>query len=359
MIHALGTSHAGAFNAALSYVAATPEARHTIVAVDDAGVRQVAGLRFIPAPSLAMLRRIVAAEVRAAASPTIVHAHSSKAGAVVRLGLWGRSRPKSLVYTPHCFAFERRDIPFAARTLYFAAELLLATRTDQLAAVSPREATWARRLRHRSVVFLPNVATRGGGDPTHEPLVAPQPRHRFVACGRLSAQKDPDFFADVAALGSRACPEAEWVWIGDGDTKTRARLEGLGVVVTGWLNPQDASEYMRSATALVHTAAWEGAPLVFADARRVGVPIVARRTPSMAGIPLGQTYRTPADVVRALVSMTDPASRMAAIETQAGLDRLYDQRLQRMTLLGTYGIGHPVGLLPDEYLQTRTTLEDR
>src|SRR6185295_18437782 len=85
--------------------------------------------------------RAAVADVR----PDVVHLHSSMAGALGRLQPPLPGRP-AVVYSPHCFAFERRDILRERRWAYRLAEFVLARRTDAFICVSPHEAQLARNL---------------------------------------------------------------------------------------------------------------------------------------------------------------------------------------------------------------------
>ena len=65
----------------------------------------------------------------------LVHAHSSKAGALSRIAA-GCRRP--VVYTPHCFAFAATAFGPVARAVYRAVEQSLVFRTAAIVAVSDR-----------------------------------------------------------------------------------------------------------------------------------------------------------------------------------------------------------------------------
>ena len=77
--------------------------------------------------------------------PDIVHLHSSFAGAARAVLPPGTA----VVYSPHCYAMERRDLGAVPRAGFAAVEWLLARRTRAVVAVSEREAALSRQLRAR------------------------------------------------------------------------------------------------------------------------------------------------------------------------------------------------------------------
>jgi hypothetical protein len=89
--------------------------------------------------------------------PALIHAHSSKAGAYVRLGIRRSGHP--IVYSPHCYAFERLDVSWPVRQLFRAVEWMLSFNTTGYATCSFREAELSHwPLSRPNVVVVPNVA---------------------------------------------------------------------------------------------------------------------------------------------------------------------------------------------------------
>jgi glycosyltransferase involved in cell wall biosynthesis len=267
----------------LQFVSATPEHEHHLLR----GVRRAefasedeqrfASVGVLPAGPLAA-RRAILNGVRAV-QPDVVHAHSSFAGFFVRTAL-RRSATRRIVYSPHCFAFERRDIAAPVRLAIRLVERVLARNTDTIAACSPGEARTASRLRARRVVYVPNVATI----PALAMLEHRDP-NRVVAVGRIGAQKDPDFFrATVLQLRRNGHPDLDARWIGDGDDRVaKLRLERSGIPTSGWLSSFDAHRALGQAGVYLHTARWEGFPVSILEAIELGIPVIAREVPTMSG----------------------------------------------------------------------------
>ncbi|WP_081005128.1 glycosyltransferase family 4 protein [Rhodococcus rhodochrous] len=226
--------------------------------------------------------------------PQVVHLHSSYSSLMRLLPACAN---RKLVYSPHCFAFERADKNFFERTLYrWVEQCLHNIRPAELAAVSPYEANLAAEaLKLQDVTLLPNVVR----EPTHPRTTSrkqgpqTQPR-RVVGVGRITAQKSPEFFAAVAhRLRDK---QIEFVWVGDGDPSLRRVLEHAGVDVLGWQDNFATKQIVRSAELYLHTASWEGAPIAPLEATEVGVPVIARKIASLEGL----GYFTPGTTVKSV-----------------------------------------------------------
>lgn len=317
VLHVTECWGSGVASAVHAYVEATPDHEHWLLMAHDAADpllgedRLLKGVRVFSDGHLARIRDVAAAyrEIR----PDIVHAHSSYAGFYVR------SCPPvptgRIVYSPHCYAFERTDVALPVRYGFRLAETLLASRTGVVAAVSPREAELAARLRGgQRVVYVPNVVpeTPAAVEP-REP--GDRPGLVAVSVGRVCAQKDPAFFAAAA----RASDESiRWVWIGDGDPALRRVLQDAGVVVTGWLAREEALALLGTADVYVHTASWEGAPISVLEAVGAGLPVVARDIPALRSLGVPDLVTTPAGCARAVADLGDRPRREEAVRRLAG-----------------------------------------
>ncbi|MCU1409603.1 MAG: hypothetical protein JWR04_310 [Rhodoglobus sp.] len=295
VLHVVESWGAGVRAAVIRYATATPEYEHHVLRgtgrSEFASDGEHVFASVLDLPSGAAAARAIARAAREL-RPSIVHAHSSYAGLFVRMTL--RSTPaQRIVYSPHCFAFERRDLARAVRAAVRGIELVLAGNTDTIAAVSRAELAAASRLGARAV-YVPNVPSVGSP-------AAVTSTEGVVAVGRIGAQKGPGFFRDVVELLRARQPAATATWVGDGDdTDARAELERSGIRVTGWLSSGAAQFTVAGAAAYVHTAEWEGFPIAILEAVELGVPVVAREVPTLAGAIATPGLKTAAQVAAAV-----------------------------------------------------------
>jgi glycosyltransferase involved in cell wall biosynthesis len=306
VLHVCEAYGGGVMNVIHDYIDAAPDHRHVILrrsrADHDTGSVAGRDIQVIDWPSGLRPSLRVLAEVMQSLQPDIVHAHSSIAGALVRLS--SAVPTHKIFYTPHCFAFERRDIGRLTRLTYLAVERVLARRTAHYVAVSPRELDLAVGL-HRAArgSYVPNIVRVEPPD-----LSAAQPRTgaaTVVTVGRISEQKDPAFFADVVrAAGERT--DITWLWLGDGPAHLVEPLRAAGVQVSGWLSRAEVFDAMRNAAVYLHTASWEGAPLSILEAAALDLPLVVRDTPATESLALDDLVGTPAEAADAVLRRLQP-----------------------------------------------------
>ncbi|WP_043496649.1 glycosyltransferase [Georgenia sp. SUBG003] len=132
VLHVVESYGGGVASAIDAYVAATPELEHHILRrrregslAGDASAATFASVTDLPGgPQAVLAVRRALAVVR----PAVLHAHSSRAGVYARLAVRD-GRHVRIVYTPHCFAFERRNISLLVRTCCYVVERSLALNT--------------------------------------------------------------------------------------------------------------------------------------------------------------------------------------------------------------------------------------
>ncbi len=98
----------------------------------------------------------------------------------------------------------------------------------------------------------------------------------ILAVGRMTPQKRPLLFLEIAARIAGAAPNAKFFWIGDGplaaEWDARAASLGLGARAQrlGWRD--DVTPLLGSGDLLLHTAEYEGLPLAILEAMAAGLP---------------------------------------------------------------------------------------
>lgn len=200
----------------------------------------------------------------------IIHFHSSKAG-LLRIF----SSNSVVIYSPHCFAFERTGREISWNVPIYLIEKLLARETPYFAVVSERERYLAQRLNPSAKVEIISFNVTK--------WARSKPKKKIVAVGRICYQKNPLEFIKIVNMLRIRNAELDIVWIGDGDLEFKRALVGCGVRVTGWVEPRNLINELKDAAVLLHTARWEGMPMVFAEALAGGIPIVVRNRKYLSG----------------------------------------------------------------------------
>lgn len=314
VLHVVESWGGGVQAAVLSYVNSTPECAHFLL-YSSRGADVDTRLPLTQFVSIARMSRspfAARASIREACckyGPDVIHLHSSIAGVLGRLSL--SRRRVGIVYTPHCFAFERLSVKPWRRWLDTAGEALMARNTSVIAGCSRHEVELAHRLsRDVETVFVPNVATCLPISDIGIRQRARAPRRgSVVASGRACAQKDPSFFVQACRSSMNDGHAEDWTWLGGGlDCQEGIINEaGLRCTCTGWLSHADVMSRLADADVYVHTAAWEGFPVSLLEAYSLGLPIVARAIGAFLGAPQEWLVRTPDEMAQKVAILNQSA----------------------------------------------------
>jgi glycosyltransferase involved in cell wall biosynthesis len=282
-----------------------------VAASENAGLRAALERDGVVVHTVPMARRPGLGDVAAARSLRrldrarrydLVHAHSSKAGALMR-GVMPRRR--RLIYTPHCPAFVAAFGP--ARALYWAVEQALVPRTGVIVACSE----WERRiltsrLAGAHVRLIRNgVPSCADTEPDARLAALPKPLVGFLA--RLDPQKDP--LAFVHAVTDMPTGSAAVVGNGTLEGEVREAIGDGPIAVLPFEPPVE--RYLRAFDLYVLPSRWESLPLAVLEAMACGVPVVAT---DVGGT--GEAVRD--GVTGRLVPAGDPHALAGAIARLAG-----------------------------------------
>jgi glycosyltransferase involved in cell wall biosynthesis len=211
----------------------------------------------------------------------LVHAHSSKAGALGRMAL---PSPRRLVYTPHCAAFYSGVQGPAGRLMYRGVEQALVPRTAAFVAVSRWEAAHlARGLvgSERRIHVIPNgvpACDSHGADPGLLAFKGEAPLIGLVTVLRPGK----DFFTLLRAMKvieARGGSPARLAIVGNGplEAELRAEIERLGLAdrVRHFAFRRPPERWLRALDLFVLPTDWESLPLSVLESMRCGLPVVA------------------------------------------------------------------------------------
>jgi len=286
--------------------------------------------------------------IRAFGGADVLHGHSSKAGALARLGRWSHAR--RVVYTPHAWYTQNPELGRSSRRAYTLIERALATVTDRIISVSRDEAEHAVSLGigRRKLVLIENgieswtpeqVAQRRAATRTRLGIGTDDVVVGFL--GRLAPQKAPEVAVHAfrRILDERAATRV--VLAGDGPEEARVRALmselGLGDRVVA-LPVANGPDVIPAFDLFLMTSRYEGFPYVLLEALAAGCAIVTTRVGGVVdcvvegenGIVVDEVEAGPiARAVLDIVTDPDTLQRMrAASRARAALftiDRMLDR----------------------------------
>jgi glycosyltransferase involved in cell wall biosynthesis len=231
-----------------------------------------------PRADLAALVRFVG--VLREVGPDLIHAHSSKAGAIARLARFARPRT-AVVYTPHGYAFAGHFSRSSERLVYKAIERALSPLASRVTCVCEAEARLARSVgpRGRVRVVHNGIATPAPGEA--DPLVAGL-RERGPVIGALTLLRPGKGLETLLAAAPSLLerhPDAQLAIVGEGPDLEALREQARALGVAGavhFLGPtSDPIGALRGMQVFVHPSWAEAFPYVILEAMALGLPIVA------------------------------------------------------------------------------------
>ncbi|CAK0742109.1 Glycosyltransferase involved in cell wall bisynthesis [Azospirillaceae bacterium] len=220
-----------------------------------------------PLRDQAALRELLA--LVAKISPDVIHAHSSKAGGLVRLAFPHGKIP--ILYSPRGYSFLRRDIRFINRNAYWLIEKALGALPHITIGCGLGEYSLARRVA-RSALHIPNMVDLADFNFVPNPTAAdPGVGLRVVTAGGIRPQKNFAMFCNVAA----SLPNIQFLWIGGGDIPEGV-VTPKNVRVTGWLSRTETLSGLSASHVYIQTSLWEELPLAMLEAMALGLPVLAK-----------------------------------------------------------------------------------
>lgn len=197
----------------------------------------------------------------------IIHLHSSKAGFLGRIGSFLLDKSSRTIYTPHAISFLRLDVSPKKRKIFIWMEKFASFFGGKIVACSQSEKEAIEEQGIKNVTFINN-----GIKPLQiEKKVNTSNKMTIISVGRLSIQKNPKLFNDIA-LEFNDNPNVQFIWCGDGELKSE--LTSPNIKCTGWIERKELENYLSNADIYLSTSLWEGLPLSVLEAMSIGLPMV-------------------------------------------------------------------------------------
>lgn len=198
--------------------------------------------------------------------PDILHLHSSKSGVLGRIAAFGLVKKNKIFYSPHGYAFIQKNISkkkiFLYKTIEYLMPFLLGGTT---VASGDTEYEIAKKISK-------TILIRNGVDfelPQKTITNVSKKRLTIGTIGRLTAQKNPKLFNDIA----KKIPEADFIWIGNGELQNEINSDNI--IVTGWIKTrEDLLKKLNDIDVYIQVSLWEGLPIALLEAMAMKKPLV-------------------------------------------------------------------------------------
>lgn len=197
----------------------------------------------------------------------VIHLHSSKAGFLGRIVSFLLGKSEKTIYTPHAISFLRLDVSPKKRKIFIWMEKFASFFGGKIVACSQSEKEAIEEQGIKNVTFINNGI---------RPLLIEKKENisdkiTIISVGRLSIQKNPKLFNDIA-LEFNDNPNVQFIWCGDGELKSE--LTSPNIKCTGWIERKTLENYLANADIYLSTSLWEGLPLSVLEAMSIGLPVV-------------------------------------------------------------------------------------
>ncbi len=213
-------------------------------------------------------------------NPDIIHTHSSKGGFLARVAGFLLRRNKHLLYTSHAIHYPLIEAP-VKRTLYRALEHVGYWLGGTIVACGKEEyeiilkditrGNSKRLIRISNGIDIKQLTPKDYEVKNDKVIVG--------VLGRISLQKAPWVFADIARTINAKRNDVEFIWVGGGEKEDVDNLESAGVEVTGMVDRSEALALVPKLDIYFQTSAYEGLSLALLEAQASGIPAVVTKIP--------------------------------------------------------------------------------
>lgn len=224
--------------------------------------------------------------------PDIIHTHSSKAGVIGRLASYNSGIPN--IYNSHGWSFSM-NVSESKKRFYAFIEKICAKYCNYIVNISEEEQKLALKYNICSenkmkVIFNGIDINKYNIDFDRNKILnklnIPKDSYIVGMVGRLTKQKSPETFIEIALWLKDRIKNSHFILVGDGEL--RDDLEEMiaklnikdKVTITGWTN--EVNKLISIFDIGILTSKWEGFGLVLAEYMAARKPIVAT---NIGGIP--------------------------------------------------------------------------
>ncbi len=224
----------------------------------------------------------------------IVHAHTLRAAFLCACALRKKHLVK-FIYTPHGFRFiQKKNV--VSRAIFFLIDYFVCARADQVVVLSQSEkndAIYNHLPKAVSYAIIPTFIdiVKPASD-SNIPMGISKKEKSFIVSmiGRITSQKNPFGFLEIAQNIKKVMPSALFVWVGDGELRnefeSRIKMSGMEefFFITGQVSHEKVLSVPSYTNAILFTSWYEGLPIVLLEMLSIGVPIVAAQVGSVSDI---------------------------------------------------------------------------
>lgn len=218
--------------------------------------------------------------------PNIVHLHSSKAGFVGRIA--AKTKKCKSLFTPHGVSY----LSFVGikRLIFFSLELFAKRFTYKVLAISHSEASrciFEIGLKEEDIYIIPNSLTIcSSRPPVPNKLGTLEGKMKVGTVARLTPQKNPLLYVDIAADVIKRLPEAHFYFLGAGyhdhlRNEVEERIQQHGIANNFHLIDMGdhiiALNFLHQIDVFVLPSVFEGLPYALLEAMYEGVPCVVSK----------------------------------------------------------------------------------
>lgn len=212
--------------------------------------------------------------------PDIIHTHSSKSGFLARVAGFLLRRNDNLLYTSHAIHYplikkplKRKVYKYLEHVGYWLGGTIVACGKEEY-DILLKEITYGKTKRLIRISNGIDISQL-----TMKNYLVKNKKIKIGVSGRISLQKAPWVFADIARKINSNRDDVEFIWIGGGEKDDVDNLESAGVSVTGMLDRDEVLKIVPTLDIFFQTSAYEGLSLALLEAHASGIPAVVTKIP--------------------------------------------------------------------------------